>query len=582
MKSIKNLSGYSLLFAAVLFIVIYAILQVPAHEGFNPSDDGVILGQAYRLLHGQIPHQDFISIRPVGSAVIHSINFFSFLPLEISARWLTMIEYMIYSFIWTLLFVRCWENRYTLTYIIVPVLLGSWVFILNQNHYNLFPWTTIDALSLFSVALYLHLLPDKGNENRPAGWFKLIMISFFTVSASLCRQSFVLPMLILLTVDMVKALREKYFLKSLIAFITGAIPAWIYLVSLFKHNALKVFLSQMSGRTEIWQTGFEKFDSEFWHSPVLVLYIAVIIFILYQKLAQKNIYIIDRILRQGAWLDMIILVSSVLLGFLIFITPGQIFRLSFSLFWLLLLSVLVSFFRSKTDRLAIKYSLWIILLAWTSAISLGDNAPVFTAGLLIGGVFINTLPHISAERFILPSVWNMRYIILSLISLIFIIIGINGQMQNNYRDLAAGDLQYSLEKEYPEMGSLVTNQRTYAYLQDIRRIYDELGKPRGRFVVLPNGSLIYPLLESPNPFPLDWMQEPEFVGQDSLVSAKIREVVNMKEIYLLIDKYNTKFIADTMMVMEYDKIVYPYYEEMINTTKKVDVQSKWFELRKSQ
>ena len=66
-------------------ILLYAVLGVISTEGFNPSDDGVILAQSYRLLQGQIPHLDFISIRPVGSAVLHSLHFISPLPLEVSA-----------------------------------------------------------------------------------------------------------------------------------------------------------------------------------------------------------------------------------------------------------------------------------------------------------------------------------------------------------------------------------------------------------------------------------------------------------------------------------------------------------------
>src|SRR6185436_6835443 len=40
--------------------------------GFNPTDDGFILAYSRRLLDGQIPHRDFISIRPVGSALLHA------------------------------------------------------------------------------------------------------------------------------------------------------------------------------------------------------------------------------------------------------------------------------------------------------------------------------------------------------------------------------------------------------------------------------------------------------------------------------------------------------------------------------
>lgn len=42
--------------------------------GFNPTDDGFILAIARRILEGQLPHRDFISVRPVGSAYLHSLE----------------------------------------------------------------------------------------------------------------------------------------------------------------------------------------------------------------------------------------------------------------------------------------------------------------------------------------------------------------------------------------------------------------------------------------------------------------------------------------------------------------------------
>ncbi len=40
--------------------------------GYNPTDDGFVLAQSRRILDGQIPHRDFISVRPVASALLHA------------------------------------------------------------------------------------------------------------------------------------------------------------------------------------------------------------------------------------------------------------------------------------------------------------------------------------------------------------------------------------------------------------------------------------------------------------------------------------------------------------------------------
>ena len=40
--------------------------------GFNPTDEGFVLAYSRRVLDGQVPHRDFISIRPAGSAYLHA------------------------------------------------------------------------------------------------------------------------------------------------------------------------------------------------------------------------------------------------------------------------------------------------------------------------------------------------------------------------------------------------------------------------------------------------------------------------------------------------------------------------------
>ena len=39
--------------------------------GFNPTDEGFVLSATNRVMHGQIPHVDFSSVRPLGYAYLH-------------------------------------------------------------------------------------------------------------------------------------------------------------------------------------------------------------------------------------------------------------------------------------------------------------------------------------------------------------------------------------------------------------------------------------------------------------------------------------------------------------------------------
>ena len=149
-------------------LIVFISIDYVESEGFNPTDDGVILAQSFRLINGESPHKDFISIRPVFSGILHSIHFFSPMPLQISARWFVIFEFFVYSFLWVFalfkVFLHFPENSKLKYLLISSVFLFS--FILNLNNYNLFPWTTIDAifLSVIGFSFYNTIFLKKIND----------------------------------------------------------------------------------------------------------------------------------------------------------------------------------------------------------------------------------------------------------------------------------------------------------------------------------------------------------------------------------------------------------------------------------
>lgn len=46
-----------------------------ARYGFNPTDQYYILADSWRILHGQVPHADFVTARPAGSPIYHMVDF---------------------------------------------------------------------------------------------------------------------------------------------------------------------------------------------------------------------------------------------------------------------------------------------------------------------------------------------------------------------------------------------------------------------------------------------------------------------------------------------------------------------------
>src|SRR5947209_7722457 len=88
---------------AVPMVLVAWLFGTTANVGFNPTDDGYVLSQAYRILHGAVPHKDLISPRPLGSAVIHLVDFLVPLPLLEASRLVALAEVVGSSFLFAAL-----------------------------------------------------------------------------------------------------------------------------------------------------------------------------------------------------------------------------------------------------------------------------------------------------------------------------------------------------------------------------------------------------------------------------------------------------------------------------------------------
>ncbi len=559
-------------------IALYLLMGIILSEGFNPSDDGVILAQSFRLLQGQIPHLDFISIRPIGSAVLHSIHFISPMPLEISARWLTLLQYLSYSLLWSWMMVRFTRIR-KFRGLIFYFLIGIWGFLLNQNYYNLFPWTTIDAIFWFILALSF-FMPDPSGLFQKRAWIRVALITFFASMAALSRQTFVLPALILVLSLVYHGIKKKKYLQLIGGLLVGGIPVYAYFSILVLNAAMPLFFQQMTGRTELIETGFRQFYEEFWASPFIWFYILVIFLLLLYRVTEGskvgNVFRLTLI----PIVRYIFVFFFIVLAFCVFLVPGSLFGQSFTQFWLLLLLWVFEEVTKQIKAPQRRWFFWVLMVSWTSAISLGDNAPVFTIGL-INTTAIGYILFQFAERGFSFRRLTRLQIISSVLLVVLIVLSLRTQRKVNYRDVSAGDQKYSLNMVFPELGRIRTNLNTYSYMSDVDRLYQELGFPYGRFVVLPNSAILYPLIGSPNPLPVDWMQGPEFVGSEELLKQGMRTAISEQKIFFLIDKYDSKQMADSLFPAQYPIGKYPYMKDLIGLTKEYPVESEWFRVRVS-
>ncbi|MFC2117659.1 hypothetical protein ACFLSY_03345 [Bacteroidota bacterium] len=578
---------------ALLTGLIYYFLHYVELEGYNPSDDGVILAQSFRLFNGEIPHKDFISIRPVFSSILHGIHLISPLPMQISARWFIIFQYFTYSFLWSYLIFSIYKFKFSspLVKVICYVAMAYFAFLLS-NIYNLFPWTTVDAIFISIIALWIFnkmfspgLLPIKQSIYCASGLFLFAL-------AGISRQSFIIIALVFFILVIFIYLKKKKYISLLAILFFGSLPLTLYLIYLVYHDALWLFITQMTGRTELLQTGIVRFATAFtrsWLMPVHLIALSGLLFIKIKNTISNKTFKNGTLFKNQQLIifcfRIIYLFAAIVFSAILFIFPELMFKCSFELFWINLISGLAIILIIKPGKEKSALIIFSVLIAWTSAISLGDNAPVFTAGILganIIGLFFLFDQQISLTyRFKIST----KYIYAIFPGLIlFFLLALYGQRKSNYRDLPSSQLNKELSSINPGFGKIRTNINTFKYFIELNYVIEQLGGInviKDRVVVAPNNSLFYPLNNTRNPFPVDWLQREEYIGSENLLHSRIKETLEKEEIFIILDKCDSKRMAGAYKEITISGEKYDYIEILTGYCEEINVNSELFFVLKS-
>jgi len=219
-----------------------------------------------------------------------------------------------------------------------------------------------------------------------------------------------------------------------------------------------------------------------------------------------------------------------------------------------------------------KALLWMgLIVCWTTSLSLGSNSPVYCLGLVVSMNIIlsfHIMANYSSEFY--KQVLKKAWIFLLPFSICIFILGIWMQQRINYRDKPASELQCSLGKLIPGMGRTLTNSNLCEYYSEFMKIYNKIPEMKDHFVLLPNNAMIYPALKSKNPFPIDWAQHDEYIGQEKMVLDKIKKLLQNEGLFILVDKYNVEVIADGLVPVDYFNFSANSKEDLFVKKYKVD------------
>ena len=167
----------------LFWLLPFAYFFAYAFQGFSVRDDGFILGYAWRILCGELPHRDFIYVRPAVPCYVHALAMLA-LPdrLEIIGdRLLCYVMAAVANYWFAAALDRCVPlARFNLN----KFVLASIAFIFSVNDFPPMAWTTTDGVFFTFLGFYLL------TRGPRLGWVAGGMLA--VILGLLCKQSFFL------------------------------------------------------------------------------------------------------------------------------------------------------------------------------------------------------------------------------------------------------------------------------------------------------------------------------------------------------------------------------------------------------
>jgi hypothetical protein len=488
MRSSKFYS-YTYFALAISFILIFHLIF--SKYGFNPTDDGHVLAHAKRILNGEIPHRDFISIRPAFSSFLHSIEIIIF-PAE---KIFYYSRFVVIFFFFTIsqLTINLFNNDFNQE--LKKIFFFIIIFLFISHNFSIMTWTTIDGILFCLIGFYLIKIKKK-------------KLGYLVLSISyLCKQSFIfMPFIIIIANNDYKKI--KYYIFSLF-------PLIIYSLYLLHFNALEDFINQIQGEKIIYLQ-----DQK---NPIVIK----IIFFILNLFNVNEVAVSSNIELQLAITKSLIVNKFLILGFLFYFFLRKFNKYNYILFFIILTSFLfVNFFNLSFIitgfNLAI-YCEYLFLKFYKNAnqnqnynhnyisIVIFGLALSYCSMLSVGYPYTILGCSISLYIFLFElykkDLNNKSEGLILIIALAVILFGKVSyeRFYYTYREPVLSQLSYPLEKIFPGTYNIYTNKNTYAVINDL----NELKKIKKKIAVIPDIVGYWVATDEKHPLIADWLNSTE-------------------------------------------------------------------------
>lgn len=456
-------------YSVVITLLMLTCLTAAVHllfspYGFNPTDDGFTLAYSRRILDGQIPHHDFIIIRPFLSPLLHvpvvalggSYTYWL-------SRLVVWVQLVAIVWLWIVVIRRSLSTALPLRAQFALLVLGL---SLSAHNFPLMAWSTIDGLLL--IALGAAVLSAE-RRWRPAAYALI-------GSAVLCKQSFMfmLPLSLIIADDW----------KDIRYWAAGLLPGALYVLFLALTDALAAAQIQLVSQTD-----------------GVIISGGVIAYLPYTLVGVYG-YVTAALLcrlRRTAFLALLV-GPPLLLAFAGFFVGAFIHQVGFFVFALLAGLTAFAIVRRALSATQSRVSLLILAAGWSASLSGGYNSPVLMAGPLMitlivyAGVLAG--PTAASRR------WAQRAFVLgvALVALMFTSLRLN----HIYRERPASEMTYHLGDVLPGAQMIFTNANTYRYFDDLNTAIEHAGTLGHPYALIPDCPGCWVQSIQPNPLPIDW------------------------------------------------------------------------------
>ncbi|MFN8295905.1 MAG: hypothetical protein U0T69_06890 [Chitinophagales bacterium] len=485
--------------------------------GFNPTDEGFVLSATNRVLHGQIPHVDFSSVRPLGYAYLHIPELLiSKTHFYLVSRFVFWLEQVLIAFLWIQFLLKYSKQEISLfnKYILIVL-----CFTFNVHYFPCSVLHTIDGLLMCMIGLNLIILEKKWN-----------FVGFFFLGfAVLCKQNY----LVVLPFSLFLFSRKNIIINL----ITGFSPVLIYVGFICFHNGLQDLIVQLSGHNELIKVGVLCYVL----NPFV--YIGIIGIFIYSKLKINKLYFV---------LLMLIFALGILC------TNHYHGKFGFVFFGILIAELSI---RLKKNEEIIS-SIVALLIAWSVSISVGYNTPALFIGGIISFFFLhNTKENKTNNRII------YLFTFITIISFYFV------RTHIVYRDSPAKNLTYKLDGIVEGATGIYTNKNTFAVLKEL----DSLKNPIPNLVIIPDFTACNILHSHESKILTEWPNKTE-IPNDKILTKVTSKIKNDSTLIFAIPVFQTALLKDGFTPQKNSGLNYPIIKFVKDNYKKVQY-SNYFELR---